>query len=304
MSWNKVKWIIEDVCSSITDTVSGGADAVTDFIKENPKTSIALGTIAGIASAGVAAPAIAATIGATGVLGSTVGGTVIASLEGAALTSASLAAIGGGSIATGGTGMAGGAYVVAVTGGLTASTVSSGVVKSIKNTITTEKQHSITTEKQHYITTEKQHYITPSVYIKTEKTLPPRQLDDVINEVLELTVSDKNMAEQTKRSIAYKAWKQGREAKSVLRETNAAKKALYNSLAELDSKRTAENEKKKLELIQKLADKYKNKTPLQLQRLAEHKAWAEELDIKDVLAEMEAEQALIKAANLSSQKYN
>lgn len=120
----------------VTDAISDGVDIVTDFIDENPKTSIAIGVLAGIATAGVAAPAIAASIGATGALGATASGTVIAGLEGAALSSASLAALGGGSIAAGGAGMAGGTCVVAAGGGLLAGGVSAGGVattKALKN---------------------------------------------------------------------------------------------------------------------------------------------------------------------------
>ncbi len=84
------------MAGNIYDVAADGVGAVTDFIEENPKTSIAIGTVVGIATAGVAAPAIAASIGATGVLGTTAGGTAISSLSGAALSSASLAALGGG----------------------------------------------------------------------------------------------------------------------------------------------------------------------------------------------------------------
>ncbi|MCW1902136.1 hypothetical protein OGR44_28350, partial [Klebsiella oxytoca] len=115
MDWYDVKWFFGDVCDSVSevagniyDTAADGVAAVTDFIEENPKTSIAIGALVGIATAGIAAPAIAATIGATGALGTTAGGTVIANLSGAALSSSSLAALGGGSIAAGGAGMAGG----------------------------------------------------------------------------------------------------------------------------------------------------------------------------------------------------
>jgi hypothetical protein len=132
MSWLDVKWFFEDAYDSVTDAISDGVDVVTDFIDENPKTSIAIGVLAGIATAGVAAPAIAASIGATGALGATASGTVIAGLEGAALSSASLAALGGGSIAAGGAGMAGGTCVVAAGGGVLAGGVSAGGVATTK----------------------------------------------------------------------------------------------------------------------------------------------------------------------------
>ncbi|MBC9377143.1 hypothetical protein [Escherichia coli] len=139
MDWYDIKWFFRDVCDSVSnvagniyDVAADGVGAVTDFIEENPKTSIAIGTVVGIATAGVAAPAIAASIGATGVLGTTAGGTAISSLSGAALSSASLAALGGGSIAAGGAGMAGGTCVVAAGGGIAAGTVSLGGVAATK----------------------------------------------------------------------------------------------------------------------------------------------------------------------------
>lgn len=107
MSWLEAKQFFEDAYDSATDAISEGVDVVTDFIDENPKTSIAIGVLAKIATASVAAPAIAASIGATGALGVTAGGAVIASLEGAALSSASLPALGGAF----GAGMAGGTCV-------------------------------------------------------------------------------------------------------------------------------------------------------------------------------------------------
>lgn len=70
--------------------------------------SRSIGVIFGIATASVAGPAIAASIGAGGIIGTTAGGTIIARLESAALSSASLADLGGVSVAAG---MAGGACV-------------------------------------------------------------------------------------------------------------------------------------------------------------------------------------------------
>jgi len=45
MSWLDVKWFFEDAYDSVTDAISDGVDAVTDFIDENPKTSIAIGVL-------------------------------------------------------------------------------------------------------------------------------------------------------------------------------------------------------------------------------------------------------------------
>jgi len=67
---------------------------------------IGAGGIAGIATAGMAAPAIGAAIG--GVMG----------LSGAAAAAAGLAWLGGGAVAAGGLGMAGGTMLIAATGGL------------------------------------------------------------------------------------------------------------------------------------------------------------------------------------------
>ena len=243
MSWLDVKYFLEDGYDSVTDTISDGFGAVTDFIDENPKTSIAIGIIAGVATAGVAAPAIAASIGLTGALGTTAGGTVIAGLEGAALSSASLAAIGGGSIAVGGTGMAGGTCVVAAGGGVLAGGVTAtGVITNSKISQNSKGNYSSKKTIDKYVST------IPYVPTKTKtETPPPRQFNDVFNEVLELTASDKNMIEQTKRSIAYEAWTRGSDVKSVLRETNskakASKKALDDLLAELAVKKLADKNK-------------------------------------------------------------
>lgn len=75
----------------------------------------------------LAAPALAARIGALGLLGTTAKGTAIRSLGGAALKNASLAYIGGGSIAKGGGGMALGARVIAATATALAGRVGGGV---------------------------------------------------------------------------------------------------------------------------------------------------------------------------------
>ncbi|HDO7516348.1 TPA: hypothetical protein P4F68_004529 [Escherichia coli] len=53
MDWYDVKWFFRDVCDSVSnvagniyDVAADGVGAVTDFIEENPKTSIAIGTTA------------------------------------------------------------------------------------------------------------------------------------------------------------------------------------------------------------------------------------------------------------------
>jgi len=71
-----------------------------------------------------AAPFIAATLGAAGLLGAASTGTTIATLHGCALTSASLYAVGGGSMATG--------TVVITGGGATLGTGICTVANSVK----------------------------------------------------------------------------------------------------------------------------------------------------------------------------
>jgi hypothetical protein len=104
----------------IKEAVSGGID----YVAENPVKVIA--TVAVTAATGGAAfcfaPAIAATAGAAGLLGTASTGTAIGTLSGAALTNASLAALGGGALSAGGLGMAGGTVAVATTGAVAGGT--------------------------------------------------------------------------------------------------------------------------------------------------------------------------------------
>ena len=91
------------------------------------KKALAAGTAAGVTSA-------AGTFGAAMMTGTTAAGVAISSLHGAACTSATLAALGGGSLAAGGLGMAGGAAVLgascAVPAVLVASLVARGAFTS------------------------------------------------------------------------------------------------------------------------------------------------------------------------------
>ena len=117
------------IFDSIFDTIG---DAV-DFVAENPIKSIAA-VVVTVGTGGLAlayAPAIAAAVGTTGILGATATtGTVISTLEGVALANASLAALGGGAVAVGGGGIAAGttAVAVAVAGTVTGAVVSVGTV--------------------------------------------------------------------------------------------------------------------------------------------------------------------------------
>lgn len=102
-----------------------------DFVAENPIKSLAAVGVT-VATGGLAlayAPAIAAAVGTTGILGATATtGTVISTLEGVALANASLAALGGGAVAVGGGGIAAGTTAVAVAGTVTGAVVSVGTV--------------------------------------------------------------------------------------------------------------------------------------------------------------------------------
>jgi hypothetical protein len=105
-------------------------DDVIDSIIENPVKSLFI-VGATVATGGLAlayAPAIAATIGATGILGTAGTGATISTLTGVFLESASLAALGGGTLASGGGGMAFGATVVASAGAATGLAVSGTAV--------------------------------------------------------------------------------------------------------------------------------------------------------------------------------
>lgn len=105
-------------------------DSIIDFVANNPlKCFVAVAatvTTGGICWVG--APAIAATLGATGFLGAASTGTAISTLSGAALTNASLAALGGGALAAGGAGMAGGTVTVTTVGSVIGGVVSTTVV--------------------------------------------------------------------------------------------------------------------------------------------------------------------------------
>lgn len=113
---------------SIIDWIGEKIEDGIDCILDNPVKS-ALTVTAVVISGGtclVAAPAIAGTIGATGLLGAASTGTAISSLSGAALTNASLAAMGGGALAAGGGGMATGTAVVTGIGAVTGGGVMAG----------------------------------------------------------------------------------------------------------------------------------------------------------------------------------
>ena len=82
-----------------------------------------------------AAPVIAASLGAVGILGTTATtGTVISGLSGVVLTNASLAAIGNGALIVGGGGMAGGIAVIGTAGAAAGAGVGAAT-KSIYNTV-------------------------------------------------------------------------------------------------------------------------------------------------------------------------
>lgn len=83
-----------------------------------PTTKKRVLVVLGVAAAGTvgffAAPFVAASLGAAGILGAASTGTAISGLSGAALTNASLAALGGGALSAGGAGIVGGTTLVTV----------------------------------------------------------------------------------------------------------------------------------------------------------------------------------------------
>jgi hypothetical protein len=126
--------IMDFVGETLGKVVDAGYSLV-DTVSENPLKSVAVVAVA-VGTGGIAlvyAPAIAATLGGAGLLGTTAtGGTVIATLEGVALSNASLAALGGGALSVGGAGMAGGTAVVAGAGAAAGAGVS-GTVAAVTN---------------------------------------------------------------------------------------------------------------------------------------------------------------------------
>jgi hypothetical protein len=123
-------WGSGPICRSIDSVANVVVLPVAQAVVENPGKTLAIVGV-GVMTGGlayVAAPAIAATIGTIGALGSTGGGTLICSLSGAALSNASLAALGGGAIAAGGGGMAAGTAVVGMAGVCTGVGVSGAAV--------------------------------------------------------------------------------------------------------------------------------------------------------------------------------
>jgi hypothetical protein len=110
------------------------------FIKKHKVAIICVsGAIIAAPLALVAAPAIATSLGAAGLLGSTATtGTLISTLGGCTLTNASLAAIGNGAIIVGGGGMAGGTAVIGTAGavaGASAGAVAGKSANSIYNVV-------------------------------------------------------------------------------------------------------------------------------------------------------------------------
>lgn len=102
----------------VIDGFAGNIDKAVEFVQENPgkaacvvAATVATGGIV-VASAGT----IAAAAGSAGLLGTASTGTAISTLSGAALESAALAKIGGGALAVGGSGMAGGTTVIGTVG--------------------------------------------------------------------------------------------------------------------------------------------------------------------------------------------
>lgn len=104
-----------------------------DSFCENPVSSIikVTGAVGAGALAVTFAPAIAAGIGAAGLLGSASTGTAISSLSGCALSNASLAALGGGALSAGGGGIAAGTAAIGTLGSKAGSVAADMVAKAI-----------------------------------------------------------------------------------------------------------------------------------------------------------------------------
>jgi hypothetical protein len=116
-------------CDILCDNFCDTFESVKDVIVENPGKSLAI-VAATVATGGIAmaaAPAIASSLGAAGVLGAAGTGAEISGLSGICLSNASLAYLGGGTVAAGGGGMAGGVAAVTTTGSITGAAVSSTV---------------------------------------------------------------------------------------------------------------------------------------------------------------------------------
>ena len=113
---------------------------VVGLKSKNPTKTIACLGVTAVACAAftVAAPAIATTLGALGVLGATSSGTLISTLKGAALTKAALATLGGGSIAAGGAGIAGGVTTIATAGTCMSATAAALATTATPQTLAME----------------------------------------------------------------------------------------------------------------------------------------------------------------------
>lgn len=106
-----------------------------DSICENPVSSVltVVGTVGAGALTVAFAPAIAAGIGATGILGAASTGTAISSLSGSALANASLAALGGGAVSAGGGGMAAGTAALGTLGSKTGAVAAKIAARSLRD---------------------------------------------------------------------------------------------------------------------------------------------------------------------------
>lgn len=102
-------------------------------ICEKPFSSII--KVTGVVGSGVLAvafaPAIAAGIGATGILGAASTGTAISSLSGSALANASLAALGGGAVSAGGGGIMAGMAAIGKLGSKAGAIAADAVVNAL-----------------------------------------------------------------------------------------------------------------------------------------------------------------------------
>lgn len=106
-----------------------------DTVCENPVSAIfTAAATAGAGALGVAfAPAIAAGLGVTGILGAASTGTAISGLSGGALVNASLAALGGGALSAGGGGVAAGTAAIGSFGSRAGCLAAKLALRSMEN---------------------------------------------------------------------------------------------------------------------------------------------------------------------------
>ena len=293
---SKVFDFVTDTCHFGLDYAIGGAKLDTQLSYQNAKDhpvetgvkmAVSVGLTIGCGIAGkVAAPVIAAYLGKIGMLGATASGTKISTLKGIALINASLKKIGGKTMKSGVTRIA----ITSATGG---NLLGNSINKYIGD-LSDNNQHNNSSSQILSNESGNIKFYKIQRVIEYRSITEGRDFDDVLSELLSINkIKTQKQITQKDRIIAYKAWIEGREIKDILAEKETEKSALNTLIFDNEAKRHAEKHAEKINLLMK---KYENKTPLELQRLAEHKAWSQDLNLEDVLSKMEAEKDLIKSA--------